>query len=142
MITQTYCNSFFVEILKAIHDFTPGTGDTFKLALYTASADLGANTTVYTASNEVVASGYTAGGITLTSVNPSGANGIGFTNFLNASVSAALTARGGLIYNSTKANRAVCVLNFGADRTSTTTFQIDFPVSGATTSLIRISVED
>jgi hypothetical protein len=142
MITQTLCNSFFAEILKAIHDFTPGTGDTFKLALYTASADLGANTTVYTASGEVVASGYTAGGITLTSVGPVQVNGVGFTNFVDVSVSAALTARGGLIYNSTKANRAVCVLDFGADRTSSTTFQVDFPVNGATTSLIRISIED
>lgn len=139
MITQTLCDSFLKELFEAIHNFTPGTGDTFKIALYTASANLGADTTVYTTSNEVVASGYTAGGITLTTVAPAVSGGVAFTNFVDVSVAAALTARGGLIYNSTKANRAVCVLNFGADRTSTTTFPIDFPVNGPTTSLIRIT---
>ena len=141
-ITQALCTSFKVEILQAIHDFTASTGDVFKLALYTSSANLDATTTVYSATNEVANSGtYTAGGGSLTNVTPTSTGTTAFLDFGDiAFTSATITARGALIYNSSKANRAVAVLDFGSDKISTTgTFTVQFPIADATNAIVRIA---
>jgi len=141
-ITQALCTSFKVEILRAIHDFTASTGDVFKLALYTSSASLDAATTAYTSSNEVGNSGtYTAGGGTLTNVTPTSSGTTAFLDFADISfTSATITARGALIYNSSKSNRAVAVLDFGSDKISTTgTFTIQFPAADASNAIVRIA---
>ena len=136
-ITQTTCTSFKVELLTGTHNFS---SDTFKIALYTGSATLGADTTVYSSTNEVSASGYTAGGNTLTvSTTPTSSGTIAYVSFSNTSWSSALTARGALIYNSSKSNKAVAVLDFGADKTSTSTFTVTFPAANATSAIVRIS---
>jgi len=134
MITQTATTPFKAELLQGIHDFNT---DVFKLALYVATADLGANTAVYTPVGEVSGAGYTAGGETMTgiSVSPQG-----FVNFANVVWPVAnFTARGALIYNSSKANRAVAVLDFGADKTATTSFTVQVPPNTATSALLRFS---
>lgn len=138
-ITQAVCTSFKVEIFRAIHDFTVTTGDTFKIALYTSSATLGASTTAYSASNEVTGSGYAAGGNPLTSVTPTSSGTTAIMDFADTSwTTATITARGALIYNSSKSNRAVCVLDFGSDQVSTAgTFQIVFPTPDATNAILR-----
>ena len=141
-ITQALCTSFKVEILQAIHNFTLSTGDVFKLALYTSSANLDAATTAYTSSNEVGNSGsYTAGGGTLTNVTPTSSGTTAFLDFADISfTSATITARGALIYNSSKANRAVAVLDFGSDKISTTgTFTVQFPAADASNAIVRIA---
>ena len=136
-ITQTTCPSFKVELLTGTHNFS---SDTFKIALYTGAATLNADTTVYTTSNEVSATGYTAGGNTLTvSTTPTSSGTIAYVSFSNTSWSSALTARGALIYNSSKSNKAVAVLDFGADKTSTSTFTVTFPAADATSAIVRIS---
>lgn len=136
-ITQTTCTSFKVELLTGTHNFS---SDTFKIALYTGAATLNADTTVYTTSNEVSATGYTAGGNTLTvSTTPTSSSTIAYVSFSNTSWSSALTARGALIYNSSKSNKAVAVLDFGADKTSTSTFTVTFPAANATSAIVRIS---
>lgn len=136
-ITQTTCTSFKVELLTGTHNFS---SDTFKIALYTGAATLNAGTTVYTTSNEVSAAGYTAGGNTLTvSTTPTSSGTIAYVSFSNTSWSSALTARGALIYNSSKSNKAVAVLDFGADKTSTSTFTVTFPAADATSAIVRIS---
>jgi hypothetical protein len=140
-ITQAMCSSFKGEILQAIHDFDVG-GNTFKLALYTSSATLDASTTAYTSSNEVSASGsYAAGGGTLTNQGVTVSGTTGFTDFADLSfTSATITARGALIYNNTSSNAAVCVLDFGSDKTSTAgTFTIIFPAATASDAIIRIA---
>lgn len=140
-ITQSLCASFKAELLAAVHDFTPLTGDTFKIALYTSVADMSSNSTVYTTVGEVVGSGYVAGGkvllgqtITLSGINT-------FVTFTSiAWSSSTLTASGALIYNSTKANKAVAVLNFGGPFSSNgTPFTVTFPPATATTAVIIIS---
>jgi len=141
-ITQALCTSFKVEILQAIHNFTTSTGDVFKLALYTSSANLDAATTVYSATNEVGNSGtYTAGGGTLTNVTPTSSGTTAFLDFADISfTSATITARGALIYNSSKSNRAVAVLDFGSDKISTTgTFTVQFPAADASNAIVRIA---
>lgn len=141
-ITQALCTSFKVEILQGIHNFTASTGDVFKLALYTSSANLGATTTVYTSSNEVANSGtYTAGGGTLTNITPTSSGTTAFLDFADISfTSATITARGALIYNSSKSNRAVAVLDFGSDKISTTgTFTVQFPTADASNAIVRIA---
>lgn len=141
-ITQALCTSFKVELMQGIHNFTASTGDAFKLALYTSAATLGASTTVYSSSNEVANSGsYTAGGGTLTNITPTSSGTTAFTDFNDISfTSATITARGALIYNSTDANRAVAVLDFGGDKVSTSgTFTIQFPTADASNAIIRIS---
>jgi hypothetical protein len=141
-ITQALCTSFKVEILQAIHNFTTSTGDVFKLALYTSSANLDAATTAYTSSNEVGNSGtYTAGGGTLTNVTPTSSGTTAFLDFADISfTSATITARGALIYNSSKSNRAVAVLDFGSDKISTTgTFTVQFPAADASNAIVRIA---
>jgi hypothetical protein len=150
MINQTLCTSFKRELLLGVHDFRVSGGDTFKIALYTANADLGAGTTAYTSAGEVSGPGYVAGGIVLTSEGTASNNATGYANFLTATFPAAtLTARGALIYNTTPSalgpggvvliNPAVCVLDFGADRTaSNSTFTIQFPANTAESAIIRI----
>ena len=134
MITQTATTSFKADLLKGVHDFNT---DTFKLALYVATADLGANTTVYGTAGETSGAGYVAGGNTLTGVS---VNDAGFVLFANTSWNpAAFTARGALIYNSTKGNKAVAVLDFGSDKTATNTFLVQMPANTATSALIRFS---
>jgi hypothetical protein len=146
-ILQTATTSFKVELPQGIHNFGPTSPDTFKIALYTAAADLGYTTAAYTTSGEVVGSGYTAGGNTLTiTVTPVAANNFAGTptayfSFANTSwTSSTFTARGALIYNSTEGNKSVAVLDFGADKTvSNDTFQIIFPTADANSAIVRIS---
>lgn len=142
-ISQAMCTSFKVELLDGVHNFDTG-GDTFKIALYTSSATLGASTTAYTTSNEVSSSGtnYTAGGNTLTvSQVPTSTGTTAFLDFADTTWSSAtITARGALIYNSSQSNKAVAVLDFGADKTSTNgDFTIIFPTADASNAIIRIA---
>jgi hypothetical protein len=140
-ITQALCSSFKQELVTGTHNFTASTGDIFKIALYTSAATLGASTTVYSTTNEVVGTGYTAGGKNMVSVTPvlSGTTAIcDFTDVTWTTVT--LTARGALIYNSSKANRSVLVLDFGSDKTATAgDFTIIFPVADASNAIIRIA---
>lgn len=140
-IVQTMCTSFKAEVAQALHNFTAGTGDVFKLALYVATANLGADTTVYTSTGEASGTNYTAGGIALTNITPLAANGTGYWSFDDATFSnVTLTCAGALIYNLTNGNRAVCVLNFGQTITKTASnLVITFPPMGATDSVLRIS---
>jgi hypothetical protein len=154
-ITQAICTSFKQEILQGIHNFTngsgggtttsTGTGNAFKLALYTSSATLDATTTAYTVTNEVSGTGYSAGGGALTNVTPSTSGTTALTDFADLTFSSAtITARGALIYNSSTtagtADRAVLVLDFGGDKTSTAgDFTIQFPTADASNAIIRIA---
>ena len=140
------CNSFKTEVLTAIHDFTASTGDTFKLSLYTNSASPTKSTTVYFTGNEVSTSGtgYTAGGNSLTSVTPALSTDTACCDFSDTSwTSATITARGALIYNSTATpdnEQAVCVLDFGGDKTCTSgTFTIQFPTADASDAILRLA---
>lgn len=140
-ITQAMCTSFKQEILVATHNFTASTGDTFKLALYTSTATLDATTTAYSATNEASGTGYTAGGASLTSVTPVTSGTTAFCDFNDLTFSTVtITARGALIYNSSKSNKSVCVLDFGSDKTATAgNFTIVFPTPDATNAIIRIA---
>lgn len=157
-ITQAMCTSFKAELMLAVHDFRETGGDTFKLALYTSSASLDANTTAYTSADEVSSSGtnYTAGGGTLVNLgvvtsDNTASTGTGFTDFSDLTfTNATITARGALIYNSTPSansnanttltNAAVAVLDFGSDKSSTDgDFTIVFPSATNTTAIIRIA---
>ena len=143
-ITSAICTSFKVELLKGVHDFTATTGDTFKIALYTSSATLGAGTTAFTTSNEITNSSgtaYTSGGATLTSVTPTSDSTTAVCDFADVSfTSASFSANGALIYNSSESNAAVAAIAFGADKTvSSGTFTIQFPTAGATTAIIRLA---
>ena len=137
------CTSFKVELMRAVHNFTTGTGNTFKLALYDNSASFTAATTAYTASNEVANSGtYSAGGGSLTNVTPTSSGTTAFTDFADLSfTSATITAFGAMIYNDTAAgDPAVCILDFGGAKTSTNgTFTIIFPTADSTSAIIRIA---
>jgi len=137
-ISQAMCSSFKQQILLGEHDMDT---DTLKIALYTASATLDASTTVYTTSNEVVGAGYTAGGNTLTGATVSLTGTTAFVDFSDTSwTTATITARGALIYNSSKSNKAVAVLDFGSDKTSTAgTFTIQFPANNASDAVVRIA---
>jgi len=140
-ITQALCTSFKVELLTGTHNFTATTGDSFKIALYTSSATLGATTTAYSSTNEVSGTGYTAGGAALTEVTPTSSGTTAYVDFGDATWSSAtITARGALIYNSTDSNKAVAVLDFGADKTSTNgDFTVQFPTADSSTAIIRIA---
>lgn len=140
-ISQAMCTSFKKELMEAIHNFTTTTGDIFKIALYTSSATLGATTTVYTTTQEVVGVGYTAGGATLTNVTPSSSGTTAFTDFADVTFAGStITARGALIYNSSKSNRAVCALDFGSDKSSNAgDFTIVFPAATPADAIIRIA---
>jgi hypothetical protein len=126
-------NSFKAALLNGDVDFS---ADTFKIALYTNSANLNENTSIYTTDFEVVASGYTAGGEVLTPTVAS-LDGVSFVSFENVSWSGAITARGALIYK--EGGTAVCVLDFGADKVSTATFTVEFPPATSTTAIIRLN---
>jgi hypothetical protein len=133
-IVQTQTTSFKKELYQAIHDLST---DTIKIALYTGNADLTEATTVYSATNEVSGTGYTAGGQTMTGVSISSSGYVAYANWNNVSWTSALTARCALIYNASKSNKSIAVLDFGADKTSTVTFTITMPANGSTTALIR-----
>jgi|TARA_R110002012_G_scaffold299831_2_gene499151 hypothetical protein len=141
-ISQAMCTSFKQELLEGIHNFKNSGGDTFKIALYTSSASLGAGTTAYTTSNEVAnGNGYTTGGNTLTRVDPSSSGTTALTDFANSTWSAStITARGALIYNDTDSDKAVAVLDFGADKVSSGgDFTVSFPAADASNAIIRIA---
>ena len=143
-ITSAICTSFKQEILVGTHNFTATSGDTFKIALYTSSATLGAGTTAYSTSNEITNSSgtaYTAGGATLTSVTPTTSGTTALCDFADVSyTSASFTANGALIYNSSQSDKAVCAIAFGSDKTVTSgTFTIQFPTADATNAIIRIA---
>jgi hypothetical protein len=141
MIVQTYCGVFAQNLLKGTENFNTGTPYTYKIALYTANADLGLTTTSYTASNEITGTGYTAGGKILVPAAPAldPTNGIAYISFANAVwTPAAFTARGALVYNSTT-GAACFVLDFGSDKTATSTFTVTFPAANSTNAIIRIS---
>jgi hypothetical protein len=140
-IVQTMCTSFKAEVAQGLHNFTRTTGNVFKLALYVSTANLNADTTVYTSTGEASGTNYTAGGIALTNITPLAANGTGYWSFDDATFSnVTLTCAGALIYNSTNGDRAVCVLNFGQTITKTASnLVITFPPMGATDSVLRIS---
>ena len=137
------CTSFKVELMKAVHDFTTGTGSTFKLALYDNTPSFTAATTAYTSSGEVGASGtYSAGGGTLTNVTPTSSGTTAFTDFADLSfTSATITSYGAMIYNDSAAgDPSVCILDFGGAKTSTNgTFTIIFPTADSTSAIIRIA---
>lgn len=137
-ITQAMCSSFKQQILLGEHDLDT---DVIKLALYTSAADLGAATTAYTTSNEVVGTGYTAGGNTLTGATVSLSGTTAFADFADTTwTTATITARGALIYNSSKSNKAIAVLDFGSDKTSTAgSFTVQFPTNDASSAIVRIA---
>lgn len=141
-ITQAVCNTFKSEILGAVHDFDSGSGQVFKLALYSSAATLDANTTVYSSSDEVGNTGqYTAGGGVLTSQQVSLDGSVAIIDFADLSFTGVtLTARGALIYNTSASNKSVCVLDFGADKTATSgTFTIQFPAFTSAAAILRIA---
>ena len=143
-ISSAICTSFKQEILVGTHNFTATTGDTFKIALYTSSATLGAGTTAFSTTNEITntsGTAYTSGGATLTSVTPTTSGTTAFCDFDDVSyTSASFTANGALIYNSSQSNKAVCAIAFGSDKTVTSgTFTIQFPTADATDAIIRIA---
>lgn len=137
-ITQAMCSSFKQQILLGEHDLDT---DVIKIALYTSSATLDASTTAYSTTNEVVGTGYTAGGNTLSGATVSLSGTTAFADFSDTSwTTATITARGALIYNSSKANKAIAVLDFGADKTSTAgTFTVQFPANDASNAIVRIA---
>ena len=136
-ITQAMCTSAKADFLGGVIDLDT---DTIKIALYTSAATLSAATTVYTTSDEVVGVGYTAGGNTLAGATISTSGTTAFVDFTDTTWgTATITARGALIYDSSKSDKAVAVLDFGADKTSTAgDFTIQFPVNDATNAIIRI----
>ena len=140
-ISSAICTSFKQEILVGTHNFTASSGDTFKIALYTSSASLGASTTAYSTSNEISGTGYTAAGATLTSVTPTTSGTTAFCDFADVSfTSASFTANGALIYNDSQSDKAVAVIAFGGDKTvSSGTFTIQFPTADASNAIIRIA---
>ena len=146
-ITQAMCTSFKVELLNGIHAFGTTvarggtTADSMYIALYTSSASLDATTTTYSATNEVSGTGYVAGGNSLTTVAPTSSGTTAYLDFNDTTWSSAtITARGALIYNSTQSNKAIAVLDFGADKTSTAgDFTIVFPTADSSSAIIRIA---
>lgn len=140
-IVQGQTTVFKLNLLKALENFAVGTPYTYKMALYTAFANLNSSTTAYTTENEITGTGYTAGGLALTVIPPdfNNTDETAFVSFLPAIWNpASFTTRGALIYNSTT-GAAVCVLNFGSDKTTTGTFTVQFPTANATDAIIRVS---
>ena len=143
-ITSAVCNSFKAEVLQALHNFTASSGNSFKLALYTSSATLNKSTTAYATTNEISntsGSAYSAGGKTIVSVTPALDGSTACCDFADISfTSASFTANGCLIYNDTQADKAVCVVAFGSDKTvSSGTFTIQFPAADASNAIVRIA---
>ena len=137
-IQQTMCSSFKQQLFLAQHDLST---DVIKIALYTSAANIGPDTTVYTTTNEITGTGYVAGGNTLTGVTVALSGTTAYVDFNDSTWAASsFTARGALLYNSSKSNKAVAVLDFGADKTSSgTPFVIQMPTNTATTALLRIA---
>ena len=136
-IIQTQTTSFKAELYQGIHDLTT---DVIKIALYTANANLNEDTTVYNSTDEVANTGtYSAGGAQLTPITVASSGYTAYVGFPNISWTGAITARCALIYNVTQGNKSVAVLDFGSDKTSTTTFTITMPANTATAALIRSS---
>lgn len=140
-ITTAFTTSFKQQLMQGQHNFTLSTGNTFKIALYTSSATLGATTTAYSATNEVTGTAYTAGGNTLTNVTPTTSGTTAFTDFADTTWSAStITANGALIYNANASNAATVVLAFGSDKSSSNgDFTIVFPTADASNAIIRIA---
>lgn len=140
-ISTAFCTSFKQELMKGLHDFDNPGGNTFKIALYTSSATLGATTTAYSATNEVSGTNYVAGGNTLSAVTPTTSGTTAYTDFADTTWSSStITANGALIYNANSANAACVVLAFGSDKSSSNgDFTIVFPTANATDAIIRIA---
>ncbi len=144
-ITSAICTSFKVEILKAVHNFTASSGNTFNIALYDSDASLGAGTTAYTTSEEITntsGSAYTAKGKALTSVTPVASSTTAVCDFSDISwTSASFTARGCMIFNdSASGDPSVCCIDFGGDKTATNgTFTVQFPTANSSDAIIRIA---
>ena len=140
-ISSTLVTSFKKELLTATHNFTASSGHTFKLALYTSSATLGATTTAFTTTGQASGTNYTSGGSNLTAVTPTSSGTTALTDFSDLTFgTATITARGCLIYNSSQSNKAVASIDFGGDKTSTAgDFTIQFPAAAASTAIIRIA---
>ena len=140
-ITSTLTTSFKVELLKGNHNFTNSSGDTYKLALYTSSATLGATTTSFTTTGQASGTGYSTGGGTLTNVTPTSTGTTAVTDFSDLTFgTATITARGCMIYISSDSNKSVATIDFGGDKTSTAgDFTIVFPAKAASTAIIRIA---
>tara|TARA_R100001163_G_scaffold61312_1_gene51192 strand:- start:970 stop:1407 length:438 start_codon:yes stop_codon:yes gene_type:complete len=143
-ITSAICNSFKQELLVGTHNFTATTGNTFKIALFTSSATLGAGTTAFATTNEITNSSgtaYTSGGATLTNITPTLDSSTAVCDFTDVSFTdASFTANGALIYNSSQSNKAVAAIAFGSDKTvSSGTFTIQFPAADATNAIIRLA---
>ena len=140
-ITSAICNSFKQEILVGTHNFTASSGHTFKIALFTSSATLNADTTAYSTTNEVSGTGYDAGGKALTiATNPTSSGTTALLDFSDVTwSSSSITARGALIYKSATGNPAVAVIDFGEDKQSSSgNFQISFPAANSENAIIRI----
>ena len=137
-ITQAMCSSFKQQLLLGEHDLDT---DVIKLALYTSAATLSAATTVYSTSDEVVGTGYTAGGNTLTGATVSLSGTTAYVDFSDTTwTTATITARGALMYNASNSNKAIAVLDFGADKTSTAgNFVVQFPANDASSAIVRIA---
>ena len=140
-IYQTMCTSFKAEVAQGLHNFTRTTGDVFKIALYVATANLGADTTAYTSTGEASGTNYSAGGIALTNITPLSSGTTGYWSFDDATfTNVTLSCAGALIYNATNGDRAVCVLSFGSTINKTASnLVITFPPMGATDSILRIT---
>ena len=140
-ITSTLTTSFKKELLEGKHNFLASGGNSFKLALYTSSATLGAATTAFTTTGQASGTNYTSGGSALTNINPTSSGTTGFTDFADLTFgTATITARGCMIYNDTNADRSVATIDFGGDKTSTAgDFTIVFPAAAASTAIIRIA---
>lgn len=140
-ISTAMTTSFKSELMSALHDFDNPGGNTFKIALYTSSATLGASTTAYSATNEVSGTGYSAGGNTLTSVSPTTSGTTAYVDFADTTwANSTITANGALIYNANSSNAAVVTLAFGSDKSSSNgDFTIVFPTANATDAIIRIA---
>ncbi len=137
MIFQTQTLSFKAELPQAVHNLLT---DTIKLALYTSSATLDENTTVYSVTNQVVGTGYSAGGVVLTGVTINTANNVVYVDFNDAVWNpASFTAAGGLIYNASKSNKSIAVLSFGADKIATNTFTVQMPTNSSSSALLRFN---
>jgi hypothetical protein len=137
VIFQTQTLSFKAELPQAVHNLLT---DTIKLALYTSSATLDENTTVYSVTNQVVGTGYSAGGVVLTGVTINTANNVVYVDFNDAVWNpASFTAAGGLIYNASKSNKSIAVLSFGADKIATNTFTVQMPTNSSSSALLRFN---
>lgn len=136
MSVQTQTTSFKAECWQAVHNLLT---DTLKIALYNGNAVLDQSTTAYTTTNEITGTGYTAGGVVVTGVTINTSGFIAYADFNDPSWAGALTARYALLYNSSKSNKSILVLDFGADKTSVNTFTIALPANTPTTALIRSS---